>query len=52
MWHIQETGEVHIGFWWGDLIERGLMEDPSVNGRMILKWTFKKLDGEAWTVLI
>lgn len=19
---------MHIGYWWGDLIERGLMEDP------------------------
>jgi hypothetical protein len=50
--YVAYTGEMHTGFWWGDLIERGLLEDPSVNGNIILKWNFKKWDREACTVLI
>ena len=52
MWHIQDTGEVHTRFWCGDLIKRGHLDDPSVNGSIILKWTFKKWDGEVWTILL
>ena len=36
------SGEVHTGFWWGDLRERNHLEDPVVDGRIILKWIFKK----------
>jgi hypothetical protein len=31
---------------------RRLFEDPGVDGRILLKWIFKKWDGEAWTGLI
>jgi len=36
---------VHAGFWCGNLGERDLLEDRGVDGRIILKWIFKKQDG-------
>jgi len=32
------------GFWWGNLRERGHLGDPGVNGRIILRWVFRKWD--------
>jgi hypothetical protein len=33
-------GEVYTGFWWGNLRKRDQMEDPGIDGRIILKWIF------------
>jgi hypothetical protein len=35
-------GEVYTGFWWGNLRERGHLEDPVVDRRIILRWIFRK----------
>jgi hypothetical protein len=52
MWHVWETREVHTRFWWGDLRERGHLEDLGLDGRIILKYILKKWDGKTWTGLI
>jgi len=39
--------EVPTGFLWGNLRKRDHLEDPSVNGRIILRRIFRKLDGGA-----
>jgi hypothetical protein len=33
-------------------LREGHMEDPRVDGRIILKWIFNKWNGRAWTGLI
>jgi hypothetical protein len=42
-------GEVYTAFWWGNLRERDHLEDPGVDGRIILRWIFRKWDVWAWT---
>jgi hypothetical protein len=37
-------GEVHTGFWRGNLREGEHLEDPGVDGRIISKWIFEKWD--------
>jgi hypothetical protein len=41
--------EVLTGFWWENLRERELLENPDVDGRTILKWIFRKWVAWAWT---
>jgi hypothetical protein len=41
-------GEMHTGFWWKNLGGRDHMEDLGIDGRILLKWIFRKWDG-AWT---
>jgi hypothetical protein len=31
-------------FWWGNLRERDYSEDQDVDGRIILRWIFRKKD--------
>jgi hypothetical protein len=44
--------EVCTGFWWGNLRERDNLEDPDIDGRIILRWIFRKWCVGAWTGLI
>jgi hypothetical protein len=46
------VGELFTGFWWENLREREHLGDRRVDGRIILKWIFKKWDVVAWTGLI
>jgi hypothetical protein len=32
-------------FWWGNLSERCHVEDPGIDGRIILRWILRKWDG-------
>jgi hypothetical protein len=38
MWYVLGRGEVHTGLCWGHLSEGDYWEDPSVDGKIILKW--------------
>ena len=48
--HVAFMGERrgYKGFWWGNLRERVHLEDPGVDGRIILRWIFRKWDVRAW----
>jgi hypothetical protein len=42
MSHIWGRGEVHTGFWCGNLWGRDDLNDTGVDGRIVLKWIFRK----------
>jgi hypothetical protein len=42
---------VHTGFWWGNLRERDHLGYPGVDGRIMFRWNFRKLDVGVWTGL-
>ena len=39
-------GEVHTGFWWGNLREREHLEDPGLKRRLVLIWIIRMWDGD------
>ena len=39
-------------FGWGNMRERDCLGDPGVDGRMILRWIFRKWDVGVWIGLI
>jgi len=46
------TPDVHVGYWWGKRRERDHLENPGVNGRIILRYIFRKLcGGTNWTAV-
>jgi len=46
--HVWGRGEVYTEFWWGNLRERDHLKDPGVDGKIILRWIFKKWDVGTW----
>jgi len=36
---------VYTGFWWGNLSERDHLEDPGLDGRIILRCIIRKWKG-------
>jgi len=42
-------GEACTGFWWGNLRERSHLGHPGVDGRIILRWIFRKWIVGVWT---
>jgi len=45
-WAVHEAGvgrgEAYTGFWLGDLRARVHLRDPGVDGRLIVRWMFRK----------
>jgi len=44
-----ERGEVYTGFWWGKLRQRDHLEDPGLDGKIILRWVFREWVVGVWT---
>jgi hypothetical protein len=54
MWRVWGRIEVCTGCWWGSLRESGHWGDQDVDGRIILRWIFRKLEeavGTGWSWL-
>jgi len=51
--HVARIGrrELRTGFWWGNLREGDHWEDVGLDGRIILKYIFKKWGGGMWMIL-
>ena len=43
---------MHTGFWWGDLMEGDHIKCLSLDGRIIIKGSYRLEDSEAWSGLI
>jgi hypothetical protein len=46
MWHVWGATEVHICFWWGELMERAHLEDLGIDRIIILKCIFWRWVGK------
>ena len=52
MLHARARGELHAGFWWGELGDGDHLEDAGLDRRIILKMDLQEVGCEAWTGLI
>jgi hypothetical protein len=45
---------MYIGFWYGNLGERDHLEDPGIDGRIILRWVYQEVrcGGVDWINLV
>ena len=46
---------MYTGFWWGHLRLRDHLEDPGIDGRIILRWIFRidlPQDRDRWQALV
>jgi len=43
--HVARMVEGCTGFWWGNLRERDRWGDPDADGKIILRWIFRKWEG-------
>jgi hypothetical protein len=48
----KSNGRKCTGFWWGNLREKDHWGDPGVDGRIILRWIFRKWDVRVRTISI
>jgi len=44
-----ERGEAYTDFWWGNLREKIHLRDQGLDGRITLRWIFRKWDVGVWT---
>jgi len=49
MWRVWGKGEACTGFWWRNLRERDHWGDPGADGKIILRWIFRKWDVGVWS---
>jgi hypothetical protein len=50
MWCVWGRIEVCTGCWWGSLRQRGYWGDQDIDGRIILRRLFRKLEGVVGTI--
>jgi len=49
MKHVCGDAEVYTGFRWGNRTEGDHLGDAGLDGRIILRWIFRKWDVRVWT---
>jgi hypothetical protein len=45
VYHVWGREEVHTGFKWGNLRVGDHLKNTGIDGRIILKWIFERIDG-------
>jgi len=47
--HVERMGRSLYEFWWGNLGKSVHLGEAGIDGRMILRWIFRKCDVVVWT---